>query len=210
MKFFKALKYFKKGSKEQQEANNIVEKLPENSVIAKDILNIVSNNTTKVVFDKNIKNSYYIYFKDTIYISSSKEKNNNFHRCLLIAHECRHSIQSKLVQKINFILSNLELVFFILTLIILMCFKVYNIKYVYLVVCILSMIPRLYLELDAIFSSLKISNSYVGTKLDKKETEKLNDIYTSQIKILLPISIIPLFIDKIIRIFVIFLLKLII
>ena len=209
MKFFKALKYFKKGSKEQQEANNIVEKLPENSVIAKDILNIVSNNTTKVVFDKNIKNSYYIYFKDTIYISS-KEKNNNFHRCLLIAHECRHSIQSKLVQKINFILSNLELVFFILTLIILMCFKVYYIKYVYLVVCILSMIPRLYLELDAIFSSLKISNSYVSTKLDKKETIKLNDIYTSQIKILLPISIIPLFIDKIIRIFVIFLLKFII
>ena len=72
------------------------------------------------------------------------------------------------------------------------------------------MIPRIYLELDAIFSSLKISNSYVSTKLDKKETEKLNDIYTSQIKILLPISIIPLFIDKIIRIFVIFLLKFII
>lgn len=209
MKFFKVLKYFKKGSKELQEANNIVEKLPENSVIAKDILNIVSNNKTKVVFDKNIKNSYYIYFKDTIYISS-KEKNNNFHRCLLIAHECRHSIQSKLVQKINFILSNLELIFFILTFIILMCFKVYYIKYVYLVVCILSMIPRIYLELDAIFSSLKISNSYVSTKLDKKETEKLNDIYTSQIKILLPISIIPLFIDKIIRIFVIFLLKFII
>lgn len=209
MKFFKALKYFKKGSKEQQEANNIVEKLPENSVIAKDILNIVSNNTTKVVFDKNIKNSYYIYFKDTIYISS-KEKNNNFHRCLLIAHECRHSIQSKLMQRINFILSNLELVFFILAFIILMCFKVYYIKYVYLVVCILSMVPRLYLELDAIFSSLKISNSYVSKKLDKKETEKLNDIYTSQIKILLPISIITLFIDKIIRIFVIFLLKFII
>lgn len=209
MKFFKALKYFKKGSKEQQEANNIVEKLPENSVIAKDILNIVSNNTTKVVFDKNIKNSYYIYFKDTIYISS-KENNNNFHRCLLIAHECRHSVQSKLMQRINFILSNLELVFFILAFIILMCFKVYYIKYVYLVVCILSMIPRLYLELDAIFSSLKISNSYVSKKLDKKETEKLNDIYTSQIKILLPISIITLFIDKIIRIFVVFLLKLII
>lgn len=209
MKFFKALKYFKKGSKEQQEANNIVEKLPENSVIAKDILNIVSNNKTKVVFDKNIKNSYYIYFKDTIYISS-KEKNNNFHRCLLIAHECRHSIQSKLVQRINFILSNLELVFFILAFIILMCFKVYYIKYVYLVVCILSMMPRLYLELDAISSSLKISNSYVSTKLDKKETEELNEIYKDQIKILLPISIITLFIDKIIRIFVIFLLKFII
>lgn len=209
MKFFKALKYFKKGSKEQQEANNIVEKLPENSVIAKDILNIVSNNKTKVVFDKNIKNSYYIYFKDTIYISS-KEKNNNFHRCLLIAHECRHSIQSKLVQRINFILSNLELVFFILAFIILMCFKVYYIKYVYLVVCILSMVPRIYLELDAIFNSLKISNTYVSTKLDKKETEELNEIYKDQIKILLPISIIPLFIDKIIRIFVIFLLKLII
>lgn len=209
MKFFKALKYFNKGSKEQQEANNIVEKLPENYVIAKDILNIVSNNKTKVVFDKNIKNSYYIYFKDTIYISS-KEKNNNFHRCLLIAHECRHSIQSKLVQRINFILSNLELVFFILAFIILMCFKVYYIKYVYLVVCILSMMPRLYLELDAISSSLKISNSYVSTKLDKKETEELNEIYKDQIKILLPISIIPLFIDKIIRIFVIFLLKFII
>lgn len=209
MKFFKALKYFNKGSKEQQEANNIVEKLPENSVIAKDILNIVSNNKTKVVFDKNIKNSYYIYFKDTIYISS-KEKNNNFHRCLLIAHECRHSIQSKLVQRINFILSNLELVFFILAFIILMCFKVYYIKYVYLVVCILSMMPRLYLELDAISSSLKISNSYVSTKLDKKETEELNEIYKDQIKILLPISIITLFIDKIIRIFVIFLLKFII
>ena len=209
MKFFKALKYFKKGSKELQEANNIVEKLPENSVIAKDILNIVSNNTTKVIFDKNIKNSYYIYFKDTIYISS-KEKNNNFHRCLLIAHECRHSIQLKLVQRINFILSNIELIFFILTFVMIIWFKIYCIRYVYLATCILSMVPRLYLELDAIFNSLKISNTYVSTKLDKKEIEKLNEIYKDQIKILLPISIITLFLDKIIRIFVIFLLKFII
>ena len=32
------------------------------------------------------------------------------------------------------------------------------------------------LIVDAIFNSLKISNTYVSTKLDKKETEELNEI----------------------------------
>lgn len=198
MKFFCTLKYFKKNSKENKEVNNIVKKLPSTPIIARDILNLISNNTTRVIFDKDIKNSYYIFLKDKIYISSN-EKNNDFKRCLLVAHECRHSIQSKLLQKINFIFSNIELVLFALTIFVLAVLKITKFRYIYFLICILSMIPRLYLELDAIIESLKISNNYVRTKLEESEAKKLNDIYTSLIKLLLPFSLIALFLGKIIR-----------
>ncbi len=209
MKFIDGLKYLRKNSYESKEAKKITDRLPSNDTIAKEILNNIGNTKTKVVLDKDIKNSYYVYLRDTIYISN-KEKNNNFHRCCLVAHECVHSIQSKVIQKINFCLSNIELALFVLIAIISFFIKLNAIMYFYFAFCIVSIIPRLYLELDAIRGSIRLSRAYLEKKLKKQECEKMIDIYTTQIRILLPFSFLSLFFGKIIRCLLIFFLMFII
>lgn len=202
MKLFEILKYFNKHSEESKNAKKITDTLPLNDVIAKEILKDLGNNTTKVVLDEDIKNSYYVYLQDTIYISN-KEKNKGVHRCCLVAHECIHSMQSKLIQKINFILSNLELLFFIVALIFAFTAKLPVIAYVYLTICFISLTPRIYLELNAIFNSVKLSKKYLSKKLENQDCEKIIDIYKSQINLLLPFSFFSLFFGKIIRVLII-------
>ena len=202
MKLFEILKYFNKHSEESKNAKKITDTLPLNDVIAKEILKDLGNNTTKVVLDEDIKNSYYVYLQDTIYISN-KENNKGVHRCCLVAHECIHSMQSKLIQKINFILSNLELLFFIVALIFAFTTKLPVIAYVYFAICFISLIPRIYLELNAIFNSVKLSKKYLEKKLESQDCQKIIYIYKSQINLLLPFSFFSLFFGKIIRVLII-------
>ena len=49
----------------------IASKIPQNKEVAQEILYIVGNNTTKIEQDKDIKNSYYVYLKDTIYLADN-------------------------------------------------------------------------------------------------------------------------------------------
>ena len=203
MNVFKSLNYLNKNSEESKEAKRITDKLRSNDIIANEILKSLENEKTRVVLDSDIKNSYYVFFKDTIYISN-REKNNGFHRCILVAHECVHSIQSKIIQVINFVLSNIELVAFITCLIFSIIFRNNDITYIYLGILLLSIIPRLYLELHAVFNSIKVANKYIREKLDEKEATLLNNIYKNQISFLFPFSIIPLFSKKILRGVIIF------
>ncbi|MEG1141203.1 MAG: hypothetical protein RSE41_01890, partial [Clostridia bacterium] len=78
--------------------DQINNKLDDNITITKDILNLLDNKKTNVVIDEDIKNSYYVFFKDIIYLSNN---NNTYKRVCLIAHECIHSIQNKILQKVN-------------------------------------------------------------------------------------------------------------
>mgnify|MGYP004511733323 CR=1 FL=1 len=185
--------------------NQISSTLPVNEEIAKTILNKLGNKTSKVVFDKDIKNSYYVYFKDTIYISESR-RNNKYTRVCLIAHECAHSMQSKGLQRVNFILSNIEILAFIICFIFILVSKIDNIFYIYLLFCIISIIPRGILEVDAIKKSLNISSNYLKPILNNKDYNLIMYAYTRQIKFLMPFAIITLFFEKILRCLILFLL----
>ena len=126
---------------------DIINKVPDNYTLANEILKKLKNNSTKVKLDNDIKNSYYVFVNDTIYLASNKKANEDYSRLCLIAHECWHSIQSKLIQKINFILSNIELVLFIICAVILLLKLNYIIiPIIYTLVVLLSLLIRFVLS----------------------------------------------------------------
>lgn len=178
---------------------DIVKKLPDNEKVTDDILKLLGNKTTKVQKDKDLANSYYVFLKDTIYLADNEKNNSGVSRICLIAHECRHSIQSKLMQWLNFIFSNLEMVLFLITFIANIFIKNSMLMYIYLGVLVLSIIFRSILEFDAVFSSTKISKKYLLSKIDNSEAEELAGIYYKSTKSLLPLFILSLFGWKIVK-----------
>ena len=203
--FLKKTKYLKKDSIERKSVENIVEKLPKNDIVLEEILNKIENNNTKYEIKADIKNSYYVYLNDTIYLSSSKNSNNDYRRICLIAHECIHSLQSKFLQKVNFILSNLEMIFFVITLLS-MIFNVFPkiIFFIYLFVVITSVIFRTILENDAIKKSVPLAKEYIKEKTTKKESDLVAKTYKFQINLLLPLFYLNIFFGKIVRVLLIY------
>lgn len=182
-----------------KELMEIVKKLPDNVKVTNEILEILGNKTTKVEQDKDIKNSYYVYLKDTIYLADNEKNNKGVARICLISHECKHSIQSKILQKINFILSNLELIYFVIACILMIIFNSKIVLFSYIVLAVLSIIPRTILEIDAVLSSVKIANKYLNGKLSEEETSKLVNAYKKSTSSMLPFFVFSLWLGKIIR-----------
>ena len=205
MKLLDKFRYFKNNTKERKKIQDIIDKLPDNEIIAKEILAENNNTKTKIVLDGDIKNSYYIFLNDTIYLSNKNKASTRYSRLCLIAHECKHSLQSKILQVINFLISNIELIFFVLFAILgLLNFKNSFIPNIYYITVILSIIPRLILEFDAVYSSVKISEKYVEQKLSKNEADMVHLVYSFQVKVLVPMLIFSLVIWKVIRSIIIF------
>ncbi len=182
----------------------LVKKIPENAEITSEILKELGNSTTKIKLDKDIKNSYYVYLKDTIYLADNERNNTGVSRVCLIAHECKHSVQSKLLQKLNFIFSNIEIILFLVTFILLIFFDNLPLTIIYTTFALISLIPRIILEIDAVLSSTKIAKKYLESKLEEKEAEMIHMQYVKSTKSLLPFFIISLSIWKIIRIALVF------
>ena len=205
MKLLDKFRYFKNNTKERKKIQDIIDKLPDNEIIAKEILAENNNTKTKIVLDGDIKNSYYIFLNDTIYLSNKNKASTRYSRLCLIAHECKHSLQSKILQVINFLISNIELIFFVLFAILgLLNFKNSFIPNIYYITVILSIIPRLILEFDAVYSSVRISEKYVEQKLSKNEADIVHLVYSFQVKVLVPMLIFSLVIWKVIRSIIIF------
>lgn len=188
----------KKDSNENIKINEMISNIPENELVTKEILEMLNNNKTKIKVDSDTKSNLYIFLNDTIYIS--KNKKDDFNRICVIAHECIHSIQSKSAQILNFVLSNIELILFIV-LIALFCFKLkfMPLLILYVLTNIFSIGIRLYLELNAVFGSIKLSDKYFKNYLEDNIRDYIVNIYKLQIKTLLIFFIIKLFLFKVIR-----------
>ena len=84
----------------------------------------------------------------------------------VIAHECIHSIQPKILQNLNFILSNLEVVIFVVYLLLFFLkVNIQKIYLVYLIIAIFSLVIRTILELWAISRAPKLSKEYLEEKM---------------------------------------------
>lgn len=202
MSFFDNIKVFNKKSSIRKEVDDIIGKLPSSDIIAKDILNKLDNKKTKSIFDKDIKGNYYVYLNNTIYLSDRQNEKNNYERLCVIAHECIHSIQPKILQNLNFILSNLEVVIFVVYL--LLFFLKVNIQkfyLVYLIIAIFSLVIRTILELWAISRAPKLSKEYLEEKnVDEINVKKVENVYNFSTKLLTPFALIQMFFWKILRI----------
>ena len=105
-----------------KEMETITDKFPDNKKIAEEILNLLDNKTVKIEEAKDTKTSLYIAPTNKIIIADMR---NNYGRIQTIAHECIHSCQDKRLLMGNFILSNLYIIYYIIT-IFLTIFKIYE------------------------------------------------------------------------------------
>lgn len=191
---------FNEKSEISQKLSDEISKLPANEELTKQILSMLKNEHTKLVLDEDIKNSYYVYLNDTIYLSNREKVQNNSSRVVLTAHEVRHSIQSKVLQVMNFAFSNIELIAFIIN-VILFFFKKFSMIniLVYLGIVIISIIPRMILEFDAVINSIRITKNYLKGKIIKEKLDEIISIYKFKINVLMPVFIFNLIFGKIIR-----------
>lgn len=200
MKFFKKLNIFKKDSDLSKHANEIMNTVEENTLACKNILALISNNSTNIELINNSKTSYYVFLTDKIYLSNNDKNKNNFTRIGMIAHECIHSVQSKILQWINFLSSNLEMIFFVI-LIILKLFNFLNLELIiiYSVISLISIITRNFLEVEATVKSVNLSKKYLSKILNDSQLNEIIDLYKFQTFVLLPGFIIYLNFGKILR-----------
>lgn len=176
----------------------------------KAILEYIGNCSTKVVEKDDIRANYYSFLNDTIYISTIKIKdggkiNNKIKKLLVMCHEAIHSTQSKKLQMINFVLANVELIYFIYLFIASVKSGI-NIHLIlsYVFISLASMITRGYLEVNAVRGSIKLSSDLLNKGIVKKGG--LEDFHKIVIKInkVLPFEILRINIFKIIRIVILF------
>lgn len=172
--------------------NNIANKFPENKEICEKILKKLGNKTVKVEENKETKASLYIAVTNKIIIANIKD---TFTRIQTIAHECLHSMQNRRILLFNFIFSNIYIIYFIASLI-LIFFRVgerYFDTYMYIqIYCILTMIYigiKIYLENEAMNKAMYVAKEYMeeykvtkeqyeankNTKIDEKDKTKINN-----------------------------------
>lgn len=204
MNFKEYVKYYINGKRGKFDIRDIINKMPENDIIASDILRKLNNNTTKIVKDDDIKGNYYVFLKDTIYFANNSKSIKDYSRLTLIAHECVHSIQSKILQIFNFTFSNLEIFFFLVIMILKLFFKIDNIDYIYVTILLLSIFFRYTLEIHASLKSIKLTKDYLFLKnIDSKEIELTYRVIKFQVISLLPIMLFSLIFLQIIRLIII-------
>ena len=164
-----------------KEIIEITNKLPDNEQICKNVLEILNNTDVNIQKEENSKTSLYMVMKNKIIIGNIKD---SFARIQTIAHECIHSIQSKRILKFNFIFSNIYLIYFYITLI-LIVFKIpktieqnYILLIVQILISIIYLVIRSYIELDAMIKAPYVTKKYLNsTDLNAKEKSIINKNY---------------------------------
>lgn len=145
--------------------------------ICKNILQLIKNEDTKIEVEENNRNSYYVFLNDTIYLSTRQTSDDRKDtRLVLMCHECIHSLQSKLLQWMNFLLANLELVFFVLALVLKYIFKQEFIVPIYFSIAVFSIIIRGILEADASIRSVSLAQQYLEKKAKEEAQTDINKI----------------------------------
>lgn len=164
-----------------EKLNNIVQKLPDNIDICKDILKKLNNEKVKIEEQENT-NCFYFIATDKIILNKDKKY---FTRVQTIAHECIHSIQDKKILWFNYIFANLLNIFWLITIVLTIAGVItqYALFSAIILICIIIFYAiRSYLEIEAMTKAKYIAKEYLEEKQVKetaeivKEYEKLNDV----------------------------------
>lgn len=164
-----------------EKLNNIVQKLPDNINICKDILKKLNNEKVKIEEQENT-NCFYFIATDKIILNKDKKY---FTRVQTIAHECIHSTQNKKILWFNYIFANLLNIFWLITMILTIAGVItqYALFSASILICIIIFyVIRSYLEIEAMTKAKYIAKEYLEENQVKEtdeiieEYEKLNDI----------------------------------
>lgn len=190
--------------KENKDLEILTNKLPENTQIAKEMLEILGNQTVKVEVSKNSKTSLYIAITNKISIADIKK---NYARIQTIAHECLHSVQDRRLLLFNFIFSNIIILYWLTISILTAIHVITNIAipvFVLLLMATIKLAIRGFLETDAIIKSKYLSKEYMESKniLTEKEIISIIEKYDEINKIAVPFTILRILSASLISIFI--------
>lgn len=150
----------------------ITNRFPENFDIAKEMLEILENKRVKIEQAKDTGTSLYIAVTDKIILADLK---NNYARIQTIAHECIHSKQDRRLLMFNFIFSNINIIYFIVSVILTICGIFKNTMLQIFILTLLNLIQfsiRSYLEIDAMTKARFLAEKYINLKSDLLSTEE--------------------------------------
>ncbi len=160
---------------EDEELDNLAKAYPNNIEICKEYLKKLDNETVQIEENNQAEASLYIAITNKILIANVQK---SYTRIQTIAHECLHSIQSKKLLLFNFVFSNIYLLYFLATSI-LVILKILPYKMMFLAIfLILSMIyytVRAFLENDAMIKARYLAKEYMEEKKisSQEEIDKL-------------------------------------
>lgn len=153
-----------------EKLNKIAEKYPNNTEICKTILQKLKNESVKIEEDLNSNSTLYIAIQNKISIGNT---HGSYTRIQTMAHECLHSVQDKKMLIFNFIYSNIYLLYFLITSILVIIKKLPNEMIFSNILLILSCIYyaiRVFLENDAMIRAEYIAKEYMEEqKISSKE-----------------------------------------
>lgn len=150
----------------------ITNRFPENFDIAKEMLEILENKRVKIEQAKDTGTSLYIAVTDKIILADLK---NNYARIQTIAHECIHSKQDRRLLMFNFIFSNINIIYFIVSVVLTICGIFKNTMLQIFILTLLNLIQfsiRSYLEIDAMTKARFLAEKYINLKSDLLSTEE--------------------------------------
>ncbi len=159
----------------EPELNTIAQKYPENTEIAKTILEKLKNKTTQIEENENSEATLYVAIQDKILIGNTHD---SYTRIQTIAHECLHSIQDRKMLIFNFIYSNIYFIYFTIICILVIIKKLPNemlYSNIFLVLSFIYYVVRVFLENDAMIKAQYLAKEYMEEQevATKDEIEKV-------------------------------------
>ena len=156
----------------EPELNKIAQKYPKNVEVAKSILEMLENKTTKIEENENSEATLYVAIQDKILIGNTHD---SYTRIQTIAHECLHSIQDRKMLIFNFIYSNIYFIYFTIICILVIIKKLPNemlYSNIFLILSFVYYVVRVFLENDAMIKAQYLAKEY----MEKQECATKNEI----------------------------------
>ncbi len=159
----------------EPELNKIAQKYPKNVEIAKSILEMIENKTTKIEENEISEATLYVAIQDKILIGNTHD---SYTRIQTIAHECLHSIQDRKMLIFNFIYSNIYFIYFTIICILVIIKKLPNemlYSNIFLILSFIYYVVRVFLENDAMIKAQYLAKEYMEKQecATKDEIEKV-------------------------------------
>jgi len=176
----------------------VVEKMGANEEIANEILKFIGNDSTKIEknVDPKIKASFYNFNTDRITIKNTEDL-KDCSRIIHIAHECIHSIQDKKLGMAHFILSNIQILYFLGIFIYFFYNKDvdlrFNLLLVQLFIFILTFFIKVVLESDATYRGPELAFTYLENKVSEKDLKEFKENIRSKLYQIVPMSYFSLY-----------------
>lgn len=163
--------------------NDILEKMSDKfekeEVICKEILTKLGNEKIEIKLDSESEASLYIVLTNKIILGKFKQ---NYMKIQTIAHECIHSIQSKVMLWFNYIFSNIFNLYFMIVSILTVFNKINNTYIQTIILTFLGLIQyiiRETLEYEAMLKAPILAKEYIDSKeiFEEDEKNELNKEY---------------------------------